>query len=365
MVYRAIGLMSGSSLDGLDIAFVEFQEQGGRWSYEILEAECSPYSKEWQGRLKTATGLSAKDYLLLHAEYGHYTGRRVNEFIEKYGLQYKVAVIASHGHTAFHLPGQGMTAQLGDGAAIAAETQLPVVSDLRVLDIAFGGQGAPLVPLGEKLLLGEYDYFLNIGGIANISLNADNYIAFDVCPANRVLNMLAAEAGKEMDEGGELAASGKLQTGLLEELNRADYYRKPWPKSLANEFGTDIIYPLIREAGLSPADALCTYTEHIAEQVGQAVTALQSLRSPEENARLLVTGGGAFNRYLLQRLNSHLNPKGISTVLPDPRLVNYKEALIMAFLGVLRWRQEYTVLSTVTGAVRQSIGGALWTGQEA
>ncbi|MBI3137473.1 MAG: anhydro-N-acetylmuramic acid kinase [Sphingobacteriales bacterium] len=362
MVYSAIGLMSGSSLDGLDIAFVEFQEQGGHWSYEILEAECSPYSKEWQERLKTATGLSAKDYLLLHAEYGHYTGRRVNAFIEQHGLQYKVAVIASHGHTAFHLPAQGMTAQLGEGAAIAAETQLPVVSDFRALDIALGGQGAPIVPVGEKMLLGEYDYFLNIGGIANISLNADHYIAFDVCPANRVLNMLAADAGREMDEGGQLAASGKIEDALLGKLNGADYYRKPWPKSLANEFGTEIIYPLIREAGLSPADALCTYTEHIAEQVSQAVTALPS---PKKNARLLVTGGGAFNRYLLQRLDSHLSQKGISTVLPDSRLVNYKEALIMAFLGVLRWRQEYNTLSSVTGAARQGIGGALWTGQEA
>lgn len=365
MVYRAIGLMSGSSLDGLDIAFVEFQEQGGHWSYEILEAECSPYSNEWRERLEKAPGLAAKEYLLLHSEYGHYMGRRVNEFIEKYSLQYKVAVIASHGHTAFHSPAEGMTAQLGEGAAIAAETQLPVVSDLRALDIAFGGQGAPIVPLGEKLLLGEYDFFLNIGGIANISMNADRYIAFDACPANRVLNMLAADAGKEMDEGGQLAASGKLQAGLLEKLNGADYYRKPWPKSLANEFGTGFIYPLIREAGLSPADALCTYTEHIAVQVSHAIAALQSLRPLQENARLLVTGGGAFNQYLLQRLDSHLSPEGISTLVPDQKLVNYKEALIMAFLGVLRWRQEYTVISSVTGAARPSIGGALWTGQEA
>lgn len=365
MVYRAIGLMSGSSLDGLDIAFVEFQEQGGHWSYEILEAECSPYSNEWRKRLEQAPGLAAKEYLLLHTEYGHYTGRRVNEFIEKYGLQYKVAVVASHGHTAFHFPAQGMTAQLGDGAAIAAETQLPVVSDLRALDIAFGGQGAPIVPVGEKLLLGDFDYFLNIGGIANISMNADRYIAFDVCPANRVLNMLAAEAGKEMDEGGQLAASGSVQDDLLDQLNQADYYRKPWPKSLANEFGTEIIYPLIREMVSGTADALCTYTEHIAVQVSQAVTALQSLPPGKENARLLVTGGGAFNRYLMQRLDRHLSPKGITTVLPDPKLVNYKEALIMAFLGVLRWRQEYTVLSTVTGAARPGIGGALWTGQEA
>jgi anhydro-N-acetylmuramic acid kinase len=362
MVYRAIGLMSGSSLDGLDIAFVEFQEEGGKWSYEILEADCYPYPEEWLEKLQGAINLSARDYLLLHTEYGHYTGRQLNKFIEKYQLDFRVAVIGSHGHTTFHMPDKKMTAQLGNGAAIAAETQLPVVSDLRALDVAFGGQGAPIVPIGEKLLMGEYDYFLNIGGIANLSLNAEKYIAFDVCPANRVLNMLVNESGKAYDDGGQIAAGGTLNDELLGKLNQLAYYKQASPKSLANDFGTDIVYPLIKESGLEIKDALRTYTEHIASQIKMALS--QSLL-PVSASRLLATGGGAFNNFLIQRVTEQLKELNIEVVVPDAKLVNYKEAMIMAFIGVLRWRQENNVLSSVTGAVKDSIGGALWIGQDA
>ncbi len=271
MVYRVIGLMSGSSLDGLDIAYVEFQEQSGKWTYNIIETACSPYSEEWIQKLSTAIDLSARDYQQLHADYGHYIGKAVNDFIEKQQLHYKVALIASHGHTTFHNPAGKMTGQIGDGAAIAAETKLPVVTDLRAMDVAFGGQGAPIVPIGEKLLLGDHQFFLNLGGIANISHNADPYIAFDICPANRVLNLLASEAGKEYDAGGELAASGNINDELLKKLNELDYYSLPFPKSLANDFGTDIVYPLIKRSGVSVTDALRTCTEHIAEQIKEAV----------------------------------------------------------------------------------------------
>ena len=371
MVYRAIGLMSGSSLDGLDIAFVELQQQAGKWSYEILQAGCYPYTDEWAQRLKGATLLSARDYQLLHTDYGHYTGQQVNKFIEEHQLHYKVAVIASHGHTTFHLPGQKMTAQLGDGAAIAAETQLPVVSDLRALDIAFGGQGAPIVPIGEKMLLGEFDFFLNLGGIANIStsLNVDNnpstplrIIAFDICPANRVLNMLVNELGKEYDDGGQIAASGNVNEALLSTVNALDYYKLPHPKSLANDFGTDVVYPVIKNAGIEIKDAVRTYVEHIVVQIKNAVA---GSRLPTSCSRLLATGGGAFNTFLIQRLSDSLKELNVEVIVPDKKLVNFKEALIMAFIGVLRWRQEYNVLSSVTGATRDSIGGALWTGQEA
>jgi anhydro-N-acetylmuramic acid kinase len=369
MVYRAIGLMSGSSLDGLDIVFAEFQSQGGQWTYEILEADCYPYPEKWANQLKEATKLSALDYQLLHTAYGHYLGEQVNRFIDTYQLQYKVAVIASHGHTTFHLPAKKMTAQLGEGAAIAAATQLPVVSDLRVLDVAFGGQGAPIVPIGEKLLMGGYDYFLNIGGIANISHNATKYIAFDVCPANRVLNMLANELGKEYDDGGQMAANGTINEALLEQLNALDYYKKEAPKSLANDFGTDVIYPMIINSGLAHEDCLRTYLEHIVFQISLSVGKLQTLTGPQSTSpvsgKLLVTGGGALNSFLIQCLSKELEKIGIETVVPDKRLIEFKEALIMAFIGVLRWRQEYTVLSSVTGASRDSIGGALWTGQEA
>ena len=370
MVYRAIGLMSGSSLDGLDIAFAEFQEQAGKWSYNMIQTECYAYPDEWVSKLKNAIQLTAKEYQLLHTEYGHYTGQQVNKFIDEHQLHYQVAVIASHGHTTFHIPAKKMTAQLGDGAAIAAETQLPVVTDLRSMDIAFGGQGAPIVPVGEKLLMGEYDFFLNLGGIANISMNADQYIAFDVCPANRVLNMLANELDKEYDDGGQIAATGKVNTALLEKLNALDYYKQTYPKSLANDFGTDVVYPIIKNAGIEIKDAVRTYTEHIAFQIKKAINSLGNLKPHPHNTmgtnfKLLATGGGAFNTFLIRQLSDILKELSIEIIVPDKKLVNYKEALIMAFIGVLRWRQEYNVLASVTGATRDSIGGALWTGQEA
>jgi anhydro-N-acetylmuramic acid kinase len=368
MVYRAIGLMSGSSLDGLDICFTEFSENAGKWEYKILCADTYGYSEEWISRLKNAGSLPALDYQLLHTEYGHYLGQQVNRFIEERKLKYQVALIASHGHTTFHLPSKKMTAQLGDGAALAAETGLPVVSDLRALDVALGGQGAPIVPIGEKYLWNEYDYFLNIGGIANISASGEppsGGWAFDVCPANRVLNMLANEMGKDFDEDGKIAESGDINRELLEKLNAQEYYSLPYPKSLANEFGTGVIYPMIRDTGCGIRDALRSYVEHIALQIKNAVVLLKKKQQATQKQLLLATGGGALNKFLIKRLNEELSVFNLEVLVPDASLVNYKEALIMAFIGVLRWRQEYNVLASVTGAKRNSIGGALWNGQEA
>jgi anhydro-N-acetylmuramic acid kinase len=362
--------MSGSSLDGLDIVFVELHENSGAWDFQIIKGDCYPYPEEWITKLKSATSLNALDYQLLHTAYGHYLGKEVVRFINENALHYQVGLIASHGHTTFHVPAKGMTAQLGDGAAIAAETSLPVVSDLRALDLAFGGQGAPIVPIGEKFLLREYSMFLNLGGIANISFNTpDGYIAFDVCPANRVLNMLAAREGKIYDAGGEMASLGIVNARLLEKLNALDYYRQPYPKSLANNFGTDEVYPLIQSFGLTPFDELRTCVEHIVQQVRTAIANQQSLNekwlSSIVNLKLLVSGGGAFNTFLIRRLADELASLDIEVIVPEESLINYKEALIMAFMGVLRWRQEYNVMASVTGAQRDSIGGAVWIGQEA
>jgi anhydro-N-acetylmuramic acid kinase len=363
MVYRTIGLMSGSSLDGLDIVFAEFHENGGNWSFEIKAAACYEYSPEWKDKLQNAVSLSALEYQLLHTEYGHYIGKEVNKFIDANDLHYQVALIASHGHTTFHVPSKKMTAQLGDGAAIASETKLPVVTDLRALDVAFGGQGAPIVPIGEKLLLQEYSMFLNLGGIANISFNLpDTYIAFDICPANRVLNLIAGLVGKEYDAGGQMASLGQVHEGLLQKLNDFDYYRQPYPKSLANDFGTDAIFPLINSFGLSHNDGLRTYVEHIVQQIK---TSIVNARLQTSNSKLLVTGGGAFNDFLVQKLSDELSSIGVELVIPNENIVKYKEALVMALIGILRWRQEYNVLSSVTGSERDSIGGALWIGQEA
>jgi anhydro-N-acetylmuramic acid kinase len=365
MTYRVIGLMSGSSLDGLDIVFTELTENSGKWSFDIIASDCYPYEKEWIERLKNATSLSAFDYQVLHADYGHYTGRMVNRFINENHLHYKAALIASHGHTTFHLPSGKMTAQLGDGAAIAAETKLPVVSDLRALDVAFGGQGAPIVPIAEKLLFPGFNLFLNLGGIANISFNGEKYIAFDVCPANRVLNLIANDAGKEYDENGALASRGKVDNALLDKLNAFDYYKQTYPKSLANDFGVEKVYPLLKNSGLNHADQLRTYVEHIVIQIFNASKGNHNPKPETRNSKLLITGGGAFNKFLIERLGSLLNEHNIEIVIPDDNIIQYKEALAMALIGVLRWRLEYNVMSSVTGAERDSIGGAVWIGQEA
>ena len=376
MVYKVIGLMSGSSLDGLDIAYVHLQERAATsqlpktWDFSLLHTACYPYPEDWKRRLAEATALSALDYQVLHVEYGHYLGEQVSRFIEEFGLHFQVQLIVSHGHTTFHWPARKMTAQLGDGAAIAAETRINVVSDLRAMDLALGGQGAPIVPIGEKLLLPGYEFFLNLGGIANVSRHgaaaagslaaggeAQSFLAFDVCPANRILNALAELEGRPYDKAGAMAATGRVDESLLRELNALPYYALPSPKSLANEFGTETVLPLVRARGLSTTDALRTYVEHIAQQVGRAVGDGQ-----QAGARMLVTGGGAHNDFLVERLRHKL---GMEVVVADDQLADYKEALIMALIGVLRWREENNVMASVTGASRDSIGGAVWIGQEA
>jgi anhydro-N-acetylmuramic acid kinase len=358
--------MSGSSLDGLDIAMVEFEEQGGKWNYSIKHTACYNYNDEWRQRLRDPSALNALDYELLHVEFGQYIGEKLNDFIDEYQLHYQVSLIASHGHTGFHLPSRKMSAQLGHGALIAAATKLPVITELRAMDVALGGQGAPIVPIGESLLMPEYKYFLNIGGIANISSNSDKgFIAFDICPANRVLNMLANETGLAYDDGGAMAESGQINSPLLENLNSLDYYRHPYPKSLANEYGTTVVYPMIKQQGIALVDAMRTYTEHIALQVKHAFTlaCLPDSYMAIEPAKMLVTGGGAFNKFLVGRIAESVRPLQVEVVIPDTNLVSYKEALIMAFIGVLRWRQEANVLASVTGAERDSVGGALWAGE--
>jgi anhydro-N-acetylmuramic acid kinase len=362
MVYRVIGIMSGSSLDGIDIVFTELLEQGGAWQYEIQHTACVPYDKIWYQKLQQSVFLSAKDYLLLHIEYGQFIGQEINKFIDEKNLQHQVNLISSHGHTTFHLPGKKMTHQLGDGAAIAAKTKLPVVSDLRSIDVAFGGQGAPIVPLGERLLFNEYNYFLNIGGIANISVHKLNeVIAFDVCAANRVLNMLAQKMDLAYDNEGLISSQGRLNEDLLQKLNALEYYKLPAPKSLANSFGTDIVYPLLNSFNMNVEDTLCTYIEHICVQIKNSLQAFKE----DKVQYLFITGGGAFNTFLIKRLQKNLDEINFEIVIPSNEVIKYKEALIMALLGALRWREQYTVLSSATGASRNSIGGALWLGSEA
>ena len=363
MVYRVIGLMSGSSLDGLDIAFVELHENSGKWSYELRHSACYAYKDELREALSSASRLSAYDYQLLHTSFGRQTGELVNQFIRENQLDFQVQLIVSHGHTAFHFPSRHMTAQLGDGAAIAAVTGINVVSDLRSLDVALGGHGAPIVPIGEKMLFPTYDAFLNIGGIANLSWNLPaGHIGFDVAPANRVLNLLANELDLAYDADGAIAASGQPVESLMHALDQLEYYQLPFPKSLGNQFGTDTIYPMLQ--GSAPTkDLLRTYTEHLAAQIRLAVEQVRPAAS--ETVRLMITGGGAHNKFLVNRISHELESIGVEAQVPDQKIVDFKEAIIMALIGVLRWREEYNVLASVTGSSRNSIGGAVWIGQEA
>jgi len=346
--------MSGSSLDGLDIAYVHLQSGAGKWGYTLVDAETLPYPVVWQSRLDQARSLDALEYLVLDQEYGRFIGEQVNAFIAARDLDFQVQLVASHGHTVFHFPARAMTAQLGNGGAIAGITGLQVVTDLRALDVALGGQGAPIVPIGERWLFPEYAYFLNLGGIANVS-DAASGLAWDVCPANRVLNLLAAEKGEPFDGDGALAASGKVLPSLLEALEGPAYYAQAAPKSLDNAFGLEQ-FRLIRQSGCSVADGLRTYVEHIALQVGEALR-------DRPGGDMLVTGGGAHNAFLVERLRVALEP--IRMVIPEAGVVDFKEALVVALFGILRLRQEENTLASVTGASRNSIGGALWNGGEA
>jgi anhydro-N-acetylmuramic acid kinase len=285
MLYKVIGIMSGSSLDGLDIIFCELTEFQNKWNYKIIAADCYEYETEWLNKLQSAETLSARNYLTLDVEYGKYIGEKINYFIQQKNIQNQVQLIASHGHTVFHLPQQNTTAQLGNGAAIAVTAEIDVVNDLRANDVALGGQGAPIVPMGEMLLWNEFNYLLNIGGIANISIkNENNYTAFDVCAANRVLNLLANELNKKYDKDGQLAASGNIHATLFNELNKLNYYQQSAPKSLANSFGVEIVYPLIQSFAVSTEDALKTYVEHIAFQIHQAI--IQNSRLTTHDSRL-------------------------------------------------------------------------------
>jgi anhydro-N-acetylmuramic acid kinase len=346
-MYKIIGLMSGTSLDGLDIAYCVFELINNKWKYHISFAETIEYSHEWRNRLSELTGASALEYVSADVDFGHWCGVQTNHFILRNHLQ--PDFIASHGHTIFHQPGRRITSQIGRGACITAETGIPVISDFRSLDVALGGQGAPLVPIGDELLFGEYRYCLNMGGFANISYKTEGKrVAHDICPANIVLNMLASEIGRLYDAEGRIAASGNICTSLLVELNALEWYGKSGPKSLGKEWVTTQIVPLLEKADVPVADKLATFCEHIVQRIVVATPG-------GKEDTVLVTGGGAFNGYLMGRLQEL---SSCTIVIPDALTINFKEALIFAFLGVLRYRNEVNSLASVTGASRDSCGGA-------
>ncbi len=355
MVYYVIGLMSGSSLDGLDIAYTQLTEVRGEWTYEIVAAACIPYPDEWVEKLQNAATMRVPEFLRLHTEYGHYVGSAVLEFIGHFQLQHRLHFVASHGHTVWHEPDAGTTGQIGDGAAIAATLQLPVISDLRNMDVALGGQGAPIVPVADRYLFPGYDFCLNIGGIANVTVNRDSPVAFDICPANQLLNFFARKAGEPFDRDGLMAQSGRPNPLVLEAVNQSAYYKVSPPKSLDNNFVTASLIPAFHPDD-AVADQLSTAVHHIATQIKRA---LEPYLQASGNQKMLVTGGGAWNGFLIRSIRDALGDR-VSVVVPDEDTVMYKEALAMALFGALRWREEVNVWNSVTGASRNSIGGAMW-----
>ncbi|SFW81081.1 anhydro-N-acetylmuramic acid kinase [Chitinophaga sancti] len=352
MVYNVIGVTSGSSLDGLDLVFVALTEVRGKWTYEIKAAERKAYTEDWKEKLSNAANLPARDYFLLHSEYGHYIGNAVKDFIATHGFDHLVHFITTHGHTVFHMPSQKMTAQLGDGAAITAVTGLSVISDLRAMDVALGGKGAPLFPVAEQLLFPNAAYRVNLGENATISARKDEeLVAFDVCPCNYVLDALAETLGRAYDENGSLAAGGVTDPQLLDALNGLAYYAQPYPKTLANKFGTTAVLPMMQGHHLSTQSKLNTYTKHIAAQIANAVNLIGG-----EGGEVLLTGGGAHNSFLVETIKE----AGLKVTQPDEQTLTFRTALMIALLGALRWRQETNAFASVTGADRDSVGGALW-----
>ena len=344
--------MSGTSLDGLDIAYCHLSQRSNKeWKYSIKRATTIKYSTAWAKRLAGAQLLDAPALLELDAEYGNYLGKACEKFIQQ--GKHAVDFIASHGHTVFHQPSRGFTYQIGNGNAIHAACGLPVIYDFRSLDVQLGGQGAPLVPVGDKLLFGEYDVCLNLGGIANLSMEIKKTrIAYDVCFLNMGLNLLAGQAGKQYDENGQMASRGDVNAKLLAKLNTIySSLRKKRP-SLGREIFEQRMQPLLLTKDVSLEDKLRTFTEASAFEIANAIVA------GKKNAKVLCTGGGTFNSFFVSCLLDHCGDHA-ALIIPEEVVVKFKEALVFSFLGVLRWQQRPNCLMSVTGARRDSSGGVL------
>jgi anhydro-N-acetylmuramic acid kinase len=362
--YKALGIMSGTSVDGLDMALCKFSEIAGQWSLEIIKTYTLSYSgTEWSKRLPGADRLSGIELMELHRDFGRYTGNSVNEFLKDVDI--KPDLIASHGHTVFHQPENRLTLQIGDGAEIASATGITTISDFRRLDVAFGGQGAPLVPIGDELLFASYNYCLNLGGFANISFQKHGKrVAFDICPVNIVLNLLAGEAGKPYDHNGDIARQGIIVPDLLDSLESLDFYRLDGPRSLGKEWVDAVVLPIMEKSSARIEDKMRTFCEHIALRISAIVKNNYPDYASEHGTSgsnhvptLLITGGGARNGFLAELISAETAP--VETVIPESDLVDFKEAIIFAFLGVLRYRGEANCLASVTGAGRDSSGGII------
>ncbi len=348
--YNLIGVMSGTSLDGIDLAHIHFEIKNNQWTFEILESETVSYSADWVSQLKQAVDFSKTELETLNTNYTELLSNIIVAFIEKYQIE-NLDAVCSHGHTILHQPQNGFTLQIGNLPKIATLTQQKVVCDFRVQDVQLGGQGAPLVPIGDRILFSEYDYCINLGGFSNVSFEENNQrIAFDISPVNTVLNFYANQLGLNYDDKGKISSTGKINSKLLDELNAFDFYLKKHPKSLGFEFVKEIVLPLIESYNIPIENKLTTFTEHIAIQTALAL--------PNKTGSLFVTGGGAYNDFLIFRIQHYL-PE-MKLIIPENKILEFKEALIFALLGVLKLRNEINTLSSVTGATKDHSSGYIY-----
>lgn len=349
--YNVIGVMSGTSLDGVDLAHIKFSLNNNKWTFEILESETIGYSQNWIDQLKSAVDFSETALEKLNQDYTSLLASIISTFIEKHQLK-NLDAVCSHGHTILHQPQNGFTLQIGNLPGISTLTRQTVVCDFRVQDVRLGGQGAPLVPIGDQILFSDYDYCINLGGFSNVSFEQNGTrIAFDISPVNTVLNYYANQLGLNYDDKGKISRTGKINTDLLNELNCLNFYQQTFPKSLGFEFVKRTIMPLIESYGIFVEDKLRTFAEHIAKQTALAL--------PNKKGRMLATGGGAYNDFLIERIQSYLPEMEI--IIPSQKILEFKEALIFALLGVLKLRNEINVLSSVTGAKTDHSSGIIYS----
>ncbi|WP_366939194.1 anhydro-N-acetylmuramic acid kinase [uncultured Eudoraea sp.] len=352
--YKVVGLMSGTSLDGLDLAYCHIWKKSDRWEFEIQETRGISYDNEMRTRLKKSIELSADELLIFHNTYGSWLGQQAKEFITENNL--KVDLIASHGHTTHHQPGKGLTFQIGSGQHLANVSGHKTVCDFRTNDVALGGEGAPLVPIGDKLFFGKYDFCLNLGGISNVSFeHSGDRIAYDIGLANMILNFITQKNGLTYDDKGMIARKGTVNYTMLEKLNQLPFYQLPFPKSTGYEWFVNEVVPIIEMTEDSMDNLLHTAVEHICEQVALQIKA----NATKDHSSVLITGGGALNQFMMERLQTKLVPE-ISLVIPPNELIEYKEALVFALMGILRVEKEINVLKTVTGASRNSSSGSVF-----
>lgn len=344
--YQVVGVMSGTSLDGVDLVYVTLT-YSDKWEFKIHFSETIPYSDYWFNLLSSAVNLSKQELLDLNESYTEELATIINAFISKYSIV-EIDAVSSHGHTVLHQPQKGFTLQIGNLEKLSTLLKQNVVCDFRVQDVEFGGQGAPLVPIGDRLLFSQYDYCLNLGGFSNISFEDNSKrIAFDISPVNTVMNLYANKLGFAYDDRGNLARSGNLNQDLLNDLNALPFYQLPYPKSLGIEFVNEIILPLVSKYKIKEMDVLRTFVEHVAFQISNSI-----LRG---NTSLLVTGGGAYNDFLIELMESFL--PNVKIVIPDKITLEFKEALVFSLLGVLKLRNEINTLSSVTGSNKDHSSG--------